>query len=256
MADQNKGQGKGNQSQKKGHDLDHIVLDQHVFANVFDKDIRRVYIYKKAERLAKAIHLVAPAFTSSPALKDKIDNVSVCLVDSSVCNPGESRTELSRQLLILSSVLSIAKSSGLLSPMNADIVSREAQHLLQEVAAYEEPRLTLPESPQIAQLLKGKPSAQKPVQKVAKATPVMSQGQSLGQAPEAPKTGRKEAIVSVLRSKGPSYIKDISLSIRDVSEKTIQRELQSLVLDGTVLKNGDRRWTTYRLANPALPASS
>lgn len=253
MADNGKGQGKDVPSLKtaKGQDTDNFVLDRHIFSNVFDKDIRRVYIYKKAERLAKAIHLVSPAFTGSPALKDKLADISVCLVDSSVCNPGESRTELSKQLLQLSSVLAIAKSTGLLSPMNAEIISKEAHHLLQEVAAYEEPRFSLPESPQLASLMRAKPAVQKPQVRLPRPQAVPVQGQDKGQSAPAPVSGRRDAILSVLRSKGPSYIKDISLSIRDVSEKTIQRELQALVLDGSVLKTGDRRWTTYRLAEAA-----
>jgi hypothetical protein len=36
--------------------------------------------------------------------------------------------------------------------------------------------------------------------------------------------------------------------VRGVSEKTIQRELSLLVLEGTVRKQGERRWTTYSLA--------
>jgi hypothetical protein len=36
--------------------------------------------------------------------------------------------------------------------------------------------------------------------------------------------------------------------IRDVSEKTIQRELQALIDSGEVVKRGERRWTQYALA--------
>jgi DeoR/GlpR family transcriptional regulator of sugar metabolism len=60
---------------------------------------------------------------------------------------------------------------------------------------------------------------------------------------------RRDAILSILSTKGPSYIKDISLVIREVSEKTIQRELAQLVLDGQVTKAGERRWTTYALSD-------
>ena len=62
------------------------------------------------------------------------------------------------------------------------------------------------------------------------------------------KSGRRDAVLSVLRSKGPLYIKDISTVIRDVSEKTIQRELQALVAEGVVARTGERRWTSYALA--------
>jgi DeoR/GlpR family transcriptional regulator of sugar metabolism len=61
-------------------------------------------------------------------------------------------------------------------------------------------------------------------------------------------SARQESIVTILENKGPSYIKDISMLIREVSEKTIQRELQVLVDSGRVLKEGERRWTRYSVA--------
>jgi hypothetical protein len=135
---------KDNQS-PKAHDTkaptNDFVLEKSIFSNIFEKDIRRVYIYKKAERLAKAIHLVAPAFRNSPALRDRMDHVAVGLVDAAILPPTSARDALSRELLALSSVLSIGRTGGLLSSMNAELISREAQNLLQEVAAYEEPCL-------------------------------------------------------------------------------------------------------------------
>lgn len=56
---------------------------------------------------------------------------------------------------------------------------------------------------------------------------------------------RRSRIMSVLKDKGQASIKDISEVIADCSEKTIQRELQSLVKDGTVVREGDRRWSRY-----------
>ena len=100
-----------------GAHFDTFVLDKGIFSNVFDKDIRRVYIYKKAERLAKAIHLITPAFKNSSALREKLDLIGIGLVEGAVLPPMLARTALSRELLALSSVLSIARAGGLLSPM-------------------------------------------------------------------------------------------------------------------------------------------
>jgi hypothetical protein len=252
--------------------MEDFVLDKSIFSNIFDKDIKRVYIYKKAERLAKAIHLIGPAFVASPALRDRLDLVAVGLVDAAIEPPMTARTKLSRELLALSSVLGIARTSGLLSAMNAELIAREAQSLLQEVASYEEPRLFLDAAPTLAELsrdltserhtTRSHPQAPQtsrisPIQRSA-AVPEMSQktpsreaspkGQSIGQLSDK-KSDRQEAILSVLKSKGPTYIKDISTVIRDVSEKTIQRELQDLVEKGIIERSGERRWTTYVLAS-------
>ncbi|MDB5190115.1 MAG: seg [Parcubacteria group bacterium] len=246
--------------------FDDFVLEKGIFSNIFEKDIRRVYIYKKAERLAKAIHLVAPAFRNSLALRDRMDKVAVGLVDAAILPPAGARDAMSRELLALSSVLSIARTGGLLSPMNADLIAREAHQLLQEIATYEEPRLFLEDAPSLAELardlgternqsaqlsrtlsLSSTPSPKTPRSTLAAPRAINPKGQSIGQIKDK-NSDRREAIRSILSSKGASYIKDISTLIRDVSEKTIQRELQAMVESGELTKSGERRWTTYTLA--------
>ena len=255
-----------NKMQAPASGFDSFVLEKTIFSNVFEKDIKRVYIYKKAERLAKAIHLITPAFRHSPSLYDRVNRASVTLVDAAILPPASAKDALSRELLALSSVLSIARSSGLLSPMNADLIGREAHLLLEEVAGYEEPRVSLPESITLAELARSVAPSYAPVRSpllmdLNEDAPVarpVSKGQDKGHIKDTPRkakvstepkrTDRREAVLSILRTKGPSYIKDISTAIRDVSEKTIQRELQALVNEGVVSRTGERRWTTYELA--------
>lgn len=262
---------------KSNADISDFVLDKAIFSNVFEKDIRRVYLYKKAERLAKAVHLIGPAFISSGPLKDRLDRIAIGLVDAAVLPPMASREALSRELLALSSILGIARTGGMLSAMNADLIIREAHVLLAEAAGYEEPRLALEETPSLAALVKsssmtsGGHDAREVARLRSLARVEYDPALNAEDAPESighdkghikdsvrtPKTNpekgggnssRRDSILAVLRSKGPSYIKDISLVVRDVSEKTIQRELAALVSEGQVLRKGDRRWTTYELA--------
>jgi len=58
-------------------------------------------------------------------------------------------------------------------------------------------------------------------------------------------TDRGERIKTVLEAKPQATIKDIAEVITDVSEKTIQRELNSLIEKGQVLREGERRWSKY-----------
>jgi DNA-binding transcriptional ArsR family regulator len=58
-------------------------------------------------------------------------------------------------------------------------------------------------------------------------------------------TDRAERIKTVLEAKPHATIKDISEIITDVSEKTIQRELNSLIEKGQVVREGERRWSRY-----------
>lgn len=59
---------------------------------------------------------------------------------------------------------------------------------------------------------------------------------------------RGSRIKTVLEAKPAATIKDISEVITDVSEKTIQRELNSLIEKGQVIREGERRWSKYSVA--------
>ena len=61
-------------------------------------------------------------------------------------------------------------------------------------------------------------------------------------------TDRAERIKTVLEAKPQASVKDIAEVITDVSEKTIQRELNSLIEKGQVLREGERRWSRYSVA--------
>jgi hypothetical protein len=58
---------------------------------------------------------------------------------------------------------------------------------------------------------------------------------------------RRKKILEVVRSKGQATIHEFISSIQGCSSKTIQRELTSLVLSGTLKKTGERRWSKYSL---------
>ncbi|PIR83083.1 hypothetical protein COU19_02205 [Candidatus Kaiserbacteria bacterium CG10_big_fil_rev_8_21_14_0_10_56_12] len=233
------------------HRQQEIVLEKSIFSNVFDKDIRRVYMYKKAERLAKAIHLLLPAFTQTPMLRDRIDTLSIALVDAAIRPPQEARMALSRELLALSSMIGIARTSGLLSAMNADLISKETHYLLQEVAGYEEPRIAMDDAPSIADLAKSavrRAPSEQPARMREPSLPTRHNAVSAQRLPKGHIKDRREALLSFLRDKDKGSIKDISRSVPGVSEKTVQRELAALVAEGVLVKEGERRWSTYSLA--------
>ena len=60
---------------------------------------------------------------------------------------------------------------------------------------------------------------------------------------------RAARIKTVLEAKPAATIKDISEVITDVSEKTIQRELNSLIEKGQVIREGERRWSKYSISS-------
>lgn len=238
-----------------------LVLEKSIFSNVFEKDIRRAFIYNKSERIAKALHLIAPAFKDTSTLRARVERLSMALVDAALLPPSESKKALSAELLALSSILAIAKSAGLLSPMNVAILLKEVHVLLEEVALYEEPQVSLEAAPSLAEIARD--VRREPLPEEYGTAPAMSRKSSVplpvkelrgektytykGHIKD--KEERRESIVSAIRSKGQANIKDIAIRFRDVSEKTIQRELISLVEEGVLKKTGERRWSAYSLAS-------
>jgi len=70
------------------------------------------------------------------------------------------------------------------------------------------------------------------------------------------KRQRRESILSIIKNNaGNATIKDIKTKVSDgtktgpnISEKTLQRELVSMVKDGVLNKTGEKRWSRYFLA--------
>jgi len=62
------------------------------------------------------------------------------------------------------------------------------------------------------------------------------------------KTKRHKDIVAFLQGNPNVPINDIVSFVGDVSSKTIQRDLNDLIDRGIVIKEGSRRWSTYKLS--------
>ena len=62
------------------------------------------------------------------------------------------------------------------------------------------------------------------------------------------KNGRRDAILKLLKKQKKITVRDAVSVIPNVSEKTIQRELISMVKGGILIREGERRWSTYSIA--------
>ena len=73
------------------------------------------------------------------------------------------------------------------------------------------------------------------------------EGTSLATPLEAVVDDRRTRIKTILEAKKEATIKDISEIITDVSEKTIQRELNAMIDENLVKRQGERRWSKYSI---------
>lgn len=58
---------------------------------------------------------------------------------------------------------------------------------------------------------------------------------------------RRSKIVEIIKEKGEVNVNDVVTSFPDVSSKTIQRELTSLVEENVLKREGEKRWSKYSL---------
>jgi Mn-dependent DtxR family transcriptional regulator len=65
---------------------------------------------------------------------------------------------------------------------------------------------------------------------------------------EISKTKRRDIILQLIKNRKEITVKDVANEIQTVSEKTLQRELISLVEEGTLERIGSRRWSRYRFS--------
>lgn len=200
-------------------------------------------LIKKPEKLASAIYLVTSFFNDQEPLKWRLRFLSTELVSEKVRDKSSIATEAL-------SLFSIAKTAGLISETNYDILIGELFKLkqeaekpldmafLREITAGEK---ALPQ-PQKAEYIKDRAIDTKD-SKIADRLKLKEFG-----VVSVKKNSRQSIIIAILKRKKEVMIKDISPMISGCSEKTIQRELSAMVQAGILKKVGEKRWSRYFLA--------
>jgi hypothetical protein len=164
-------------------------------------------------------------------------------------------------------MLELARLSGVVSEMNALIVGSEVRKLLSEIRERSKEGFYVPELvPSFFEV--AKPESLSLEEYLARSKEIddkghkgqsvrydlynpkhsqrqTSSGPSVRIDQSEPKGQRREEILKIIKARGSVTIKDITGLVRDCSEKTVQRELMSLVDDKLVKKTGERRWSRY-----------
>ncbi|HEY0964399.1 MAG TPA: hypothetical protein VGE31_01245 [Candidatus Paceibacterota bacterium] len=219
-------------------------------------------VFKRTEKLISVIFYILSHTTVSKGneihvtvIKDKALKTHESALKTLELQQHEVRdgvATLQYALVGLESTLRIAEAAG--------VISQNIAHLLFEQLISIERFLTNNYMREegvnlstIDSLPEGRPAKKSVVKSAASATPPRRR---VVQIPEgdissdaymvySQLTDRAERIKTVLEAKPQATIKDISEIITDVSEKTIQRELNSLIEKGQVIREGERRWSKY-----------
>lgn len=211
------------------------------FPSVFSNE-HHAYCARKAERLATAVHVVTSFITQHEPLRTMLRTASL-----EISRLSTDRTQLlelgpetfGTRCAEVSSLLSTAESAGLVSQMNARLIVDEYARL----AAFVSERYSF---------------IQSHVSDIQDITPSIYGHTDKGQTERSERTDKRVAIkdisqtssrradiLSLFSHKERISVKDAVMTVPGVSEKTIQRELLAMVADGTLKKEGERRWSTY-----------
>jgi DNA-binding transcriptional ArsR family regulator len=234
------------------------------------------YIFKKTEKIACAVFYICEhtdkgqgGAVAALSLIDAAKRALDAALRTLSCRWYTASSELHaflHALVALESNVRLAQSVALMQEEVADLLSLEIETVaraLRRYLAYEKvgapdfgsfnvaetggraPWMTEAATRDHADSVRGRTAERgdRAASSAGSGTPGVAVGQSKGQREE-----RRKALKDILSYKRQSTIKDISEKMSDTSEKTLQRELISMVEDGLVIKEGERRWSRYSLA--------
>lgn len=209
----------------------------------------RTDILKKIEKITSATYLVTGFFDDKEPLKWKLRTISIDLISEEV----KDKSVVVGEML---SLFSIAKTAGLISETNHNILVRELSPLEHEVEnplellfldrkTTEERALPQPKKTESLSHHTFPRSVRESVEIKDKTDkgPVLREFGVVS----VKKNSRQSIIIAVLKRKKEIMIKDVSPLINGCSEKTIQRELLAMVQAGVLKKAGNKRWSRYSL---------
>lgn len=264
---------KDNNGNRKPVNYDGVSPDANLSVSPFGQNRVAEIAYKKAERLVLATHLVTNFVPKSETVRENIRERAQDLLPrvmdlrEGMRSAGPGRVNnISAQIRQILSLLDVVHASGYISNMNLEVLKFAYADLVRFLKKSEDgvsaESLELDEeyfTPAVVehqgQISKGHSATvkDKTITDTQKdKVSVKDKKVSTGKRPQSLRakrraTSRRMAILDVVTKRGPVHIKDIATEVTDCSEKTIQRELASLIKDSVVKKEGSKRWTMYSL---------
>lgn len=229
----------------------------------FNKDETFVFLYKKTERLTTAMYMITNLFSDNEPMKwtlrkkiSELLSFTVGYKDLHQTNYYNFAHEVKTKILEIISLLEVSSRSGLVSPMNFSIIKQEFSKLISVLDKAENKDNENSNKSTFSSNFFNVPNTQKVTQNVAVEkveSSDLDKGQNIKDIknitdnPVVKRNYRQTVILNLIRKNKEVDIKDIAKVITDCSEKTIQRELISLIESGVIKKVGERRWSKYTL---------
>ncbi len=244
---------------------------------LFDGDSYGLFIFQKTEKLVKGIYLLTSHMSDKEPMKERARHIShkmlgsVLEMSDRIWGEETYHKNLLSAITEISTLFDIAEHTKMISRNNHHIINTEltklANFLITSASNYSsakiafEPNLfdgdynfvqdqVFPNSHQNQNHIKSDFVKDNYKGQTQSDRTTINSDMSLTKnvVPEKiikDKNNRQEIILSMLKSGVKLTIKDFAKNIKGCSEKTIQRELLSLVSKGVLKKEGERRWSKY-----------
>jgi hypothetical protein len=191
----------------------------------------------KGHKIIAAVYLTTDHLTDSDPLKQALRTKCVSLITLEF----ETRKAVA---MAIGTLLDAAVLARLISEKNASIINLEVRHYAALPTMNEQTVSTM-----------FKNETQEPFAKLKRSIGHMSLNIPSHHKEKSPiskngaifenKNKRQDRILSFINDRKSAAIKDIATLFPDISEKTIQRELGTLVAMGKITKRGNKRWSLY-----------
>jgi hypothetical protein len=253
---------------------------------IFQNDSDFYVVHKKAEKLTVATYMISNFFTPEEPLKWSLRKVAGELLKDTISLSSASLSlkdslvrNLVSKLVELTSLYEVAHRAGFISEMNFVIIKSELDKMLELLDKREGSQVNTKSISFDESFFKverptegmGQGDTNRGMSHESGAMKINSYTHSNSQIenkkyeirsgikPSASfikdnnvlkdiKDKRQDIIIALVKKHRTLTIKGFTAVIKDCSEKTIQRELLSLVGSGVLKKEGERRWSTYSLA--------
>jgi hypothetical protein len=232
----------------------------------------RLAILNRSYRLVAAIFVVLKIIDGEEQLKTRLKDLSLELLSlTSTIKDCESATcikETERVSAEIVSLVEVAVMSGLVSEMNGAVLKSEFTHLTYHLNLLKTDA-GVGSSAIVKNILKnGSDEYGEGVAVLGNNVPNNQIGHKIGHENhhvtynmsdktynghfvneenkgKKRKELRKDLILEYIKNNKDVSIKDIIPNIKGCSEKTIQRELVTLIRENKIIRSGDRRWSKY-----------
>jgi hypothetical protein len=201
------------------------------------------------DAISKAVYLVTDLFSEGEPLKMSLRRMAIDIIENE---------DKINSLLKLNSLIKLSRDMDLITTMNAGLLIRVIDSQLSDLNSRDEKKeiyidkvLGIDNRVEIIteEVMVIEDKVELVVEKKTPTITINNNTQNIKTINNISMDigSRRKRILEIVKSRGAVTINEFIESIKGCSSKTIQRELTSLVLSGTLKKTGERRWSKYSL---------